>query len=257
MRYYILESGSKGNSTLIFSKGKYLLIDNGLSERKFRSYLNEINVSLSNINVVLVTHSHSDHTAGLKIFESRCIYATKSTTTLLDRDHELVPYRSYNLNGFKITVVPTSHDAVGSVGFIIEDSDNEKLVYITDTGYIYERVLSYIKDADYYIFEANHDVRMQLTSGRPQYLIDRIMGDYGHLSNEDSAICLSEVITNRTKEIVLAHLSEEANTPELALNTFYKIMAKRRVDVSHISVRCAKQREMVCGGTLTEEIFNG
>ena len=177
MRYYILESGSKGNSTLLFSKGKYLLIDDGLSERKFKSCLNEINVNLSNINVVLVTHSHFDHTAGLKIFESRCIYATKSTTTLLDREHELVPYKSYNLNGFKITVVPTSHDAVGSVGFIIEDSDNEKMVYITDTGYIYERVLSYIKDADYYIFEANHDVRMQLTSGRPQYLIDRIMGD--------------------------------------------------------------------------------
>ena len=94
MRYYILESGSKGNSTLLFSKGKYLLIDDGLSERKFKSCLNEINVNLSNINVVLVTHSHFDHTAGLKIFESRCIYATKSTTTLLEREHELVPYKS-------------------------------------------------------------------------------------------------------------------------------------------------------------------
>ena len=168
----------------------------------------------------------------------------------------LCPFTKYKFGDFFVTPIPLSHDAINTTGYIIEDK-NEKLVYITDTGYVSEKALDLSKNADYYIFEANHDVRMQLTSGRPQYLIDRIMGDYGHLSNEDSAICLSEVISNRTKEIVLAHLSEEANTPETALNTFYKIMAKRRVDVSHISVRCAKQREMVCGGTLTEEIFNG
>lgn len=256
MRYYILESGSKGNSTLIYSNGKYLLIDNGLSERKFKKYLTEINVKFSDINVVLITHSHSDHTAGLKMFDLRCLYSTKSTTTLLDSLHELVPYKNYVLNGFKITVVPTSHDAVGSIGFIIED-DQDILVYITDTGYIYERVLNMIKNADYYIFESNHDVRMQLTSGRPQYLIDRIMGDYGHLSNEDAALYLSEAIGSRTKEIVLAHLSEEANTPETALSCFNKIMAKRGVNINNISVRCAKQREMVCGGKITQEIFNG
>ena len=255
MRYYIFESGSKGNSTLIASKGKYLLIDDGISIRKFKGYLSRINVDFSSINVVLVTHSHSDHTKGLDAFEQRCIYASKSTTTVLD-DHVLVPYRKYELNGFKITVVPTSHDAIGSIGFVIED-ENEKLVYITDTGYIYERVLSYLKDADYYIFESNHDVRMQLTSGRPQYLIDRIMGDYGHLSNEDASLYLSEIISLRTKEIVLAHLSEEANTPEKALEAFKKITSKRKVDVSHISVRCASQHEMVTGGNLQQEMING
>lgn len=257
MRYYIFASGSKGNSTLILSNGKYLLIDNGLSERRFRSCLASVNVNFLDIDVVLITHSHSDHTLGLKMFEERCLYSTRSTTTLLDSSHELIPYRTYFLNGFKITVVPTSHDAVGSIGFIIED-ENEKLVYITDTGYIYERVLNYIKDADYYIFESNHDVRMQLTSGRPQYLIDRIMGDYGHLSNEDAALYLSEVISpTKTKEIVLAHLSEEANTPEIALQSFYKIMSKRGVDVSNISVRCAHQKEMISGGDLVKEVVYG
>lgn len=249
MRYYILESGSKGNSTLIASRDRYLLIDNGIAKTAFKSYLSEINVSVSELSAVLVTHSHGDHTKGLDIFDRKCIYATGPTWKDLDEEHTLVPYRTYRLNGFKVTVVPTSHDARGSVGFIIEDEE-EKLVYITDTGYIYERVLDYIRDADYYIFEANHDVRMQLSSGRPQYLIDRIMGDMGHLSNEDSALYLSEVISERTKEIVLAHLSEEANTPEAALEAFYKIMNKRGVDVSSVNVRCAKQKEMVCGGHL-------
>ena len=157
------------------------------------------------------------------------------------------------MNGFKVTVIPTRHDASGSLGFIIED-DGEKLVYITDTGYIYERVLDYIRDANYYIFESNNNVRMQLQTGSPQYLIDRIMGDHGHLSNEDAALYLAEVLGTNTTEIVLAHLSEEPNTPEIALETFYKIMSKKGVNVSSILVRCAKQREMVTGGNLEKEL---
>ena len=256
MKFYVLESGSKGNCTLITSNGHTIMIDNGLSKKKTISKLQEINYALEDVEALLLTHSHTDHIAGISVFSDEIIYATKFTYKNTNVDHQLVPFKEYEIAGFKITCVPTSHDSQGSCGFIIKDN-KDTLVYITDTGYIYERVVDMINDATYYIFESNHNVRMLMNTDRPQHLKKRIMGDYGHLSNEDSAICLSEVITNRTKEIVLAHLSEEANTPELALNTFYKIMAKRRVDVSHISIRCAKQREMVCGGTLTEEIFNG
>lgn len=253
MRYYIFESGSKGNCTLIQSNGRYIIIDNGLSVRRFKAYLSSVNVSLDDIPVVLVTHSHKDHVEGLKAFAPRYVYSSRSTFPLHSDKNELIAYHSYELNGFKITVVPTSHDATGSIGFIIED-DGEKLVYITDTGYIYEKVLDYIRDADYYIFESNHNVRMQLQTGRPQYLIDRIMGDHGHLSNEDASLYLAEVIGIKTKEIVLAHLSEDANTPEIALETFYKIMSKKSINVSSILVRCAKQREMVSGGNLEKEL---
>ena len=252
MRYYVFESGSKGNCTLIHSGGRYLVIDNGLSIRRFKAHLASVNVSIDDIPVVLVTHSHRDHVEGLKAFHPRNIYSTKSTYPLYDVKNELVSYHTYELNGFKITVLPTSHDVVGSVGFVIEDG-GEKLVYITDTGFIYERVVDYIRDADYYIFESNYNVKMQLQTNRPQYLIDRIMGDHGHLSNEDSALYLSEVITSRTKEVILAHLSEEANTPEIALDTFYKIMAKRHVNVNGVNVRCANQRECVTGGNLEKE----
>ena len=254
MRFHVFESGSKGNCTLISSKGRHLLIDNGLTIRKFKAYLAGVNLTIDDIPVVLVTHSHKDHIDGLKAFNDRprCIYSTKSTYPLYSDNNELKSYHKYELNGFHITVVPTSHDAAGSIGFIIDDGE-EKLVYITDTGFIYERVVDYIRDCDYYIFESNHNVQMQLKTGRPQYLIDRIMGDHGHLSNEDAALYLSEVISSRTKEIVLAHLSEDANTPEVALETFYKIMSKRHVNVSNINVRCAKQHEVTVGGNLEME----
>lgn len=252
MRYYVFESGSKGNCTLICSKGKYLVVDNGLSKRKFKAYLANVNVSFEDIRAVLLTHSHTDHIAGVSIFDEYAVYSSKETYPV-DDQHVLVPYSIYYINDFKVTVIPTSHDAKGSIGFIIED-DEEKLVYITDTGYVYEKVLDYIKDADYYIFESNHDVRMQLLTGRPQYLIDRIMGDHGHLSNEDASLYLSEIISSRTKEIVLAHLSLEANTPELALKAFYKIMAKRGVNVENINVRTASQNEMLSGGDVLKEL---
>jgi len=259
MRYYVLESGSKGNSTIIVSQGHYLVIDNGLSHKKFKSYISQINVSLDDLKSVLITHRHSDHIGGIDIFDKSNLYATNLTFKYIDNkfdydeNHLLKPYYKYHINSFEVYIIPTSHDADGSIGFVIE-ADGEKLVYITDTGYIYDDAIDYLKGADYYIFESNHDVRMQLATGRPQYLIDRIMGDTGHLSNEDAALYLSEIISGNTKEIVLAHLSEEANSPEVALSTFNKIMSKRNINTSDINVRCAMQNKMICGGNVEKEL---
>ncbi len=256
MRYYVFESGSKGNCTLIEANHHYLVIDCGIkSLKQAKQYFDETGVMLDQIKTVLVTHSHTDHIASLKIFPKDVIYASNVTLDV-DEQHELIPYHEYDFDGFHVLVVPTSHDAKGSIGFVI-NYDDEKMVYITDTGYIYERVLPFLKGADYYIFEANHDVRMQLNTGRPQCLIDRIMGPKGHLSNEDSALYLSELITSKTKEITLAHLSEEADTPELALSAFNKIMHKRNIDISNINVRCASQHQKLEGGNIAKEIING
>lgn len=254
MRYYVFASGSKGNATLITSKDKAIMIDDGITKKKLTTKLAEVGCSLDNISCLLVTHSHSDHIGGIKgTFSPTNIYCTKSTYEVPMQNH-LVPYQTYELAGFKITVVPTSHDAVGSIGFIIEDEE-DKMVYITDTGYIYDRVCDMIKGADYYIFESNHNVRMEIKLPRPKYLIDRIVGDYGHLSNIDAASYLADAVTLRTKEIVLAHLSEEANTPELALKEFGKVFDDKKVKYSHINVRCASQNDTLCGGKLTLEVL--
>jgi phosphoribosyl 1,2-cyclic phosphodiesterase len=93
------------------------------------------------------------------------------------------------------------------------ENGNQKLVYMTDTGYISQANMAYMKNADYYVIESNHNVRMLLQTDRTFTLIQRILGDTGHLSNEDSAMYLTELVGDKTKEIFLAHLSEEANAP--------------------------------------------
>ena len=253
MEYHIFESGSKGNCTLISSNGRYLLIDMGISAKKLRTKLKEVDVDINNINHVLVTHGHSDHIAGIDLFSRDQIYATRLTFEDLPFANELIPYQNYSINGFNVLVLPTSHDIEGSIGFVISDG-NEKLVYITDTGYLYEKVVNLIADADYYIFESNHNVKMLIETNRPQSLKKRIMGDYGHLSNEDSANYLCDVISKRTKEITLAHISEEANSPEKALSDLMRVFKKRGVDFDKYLIRCANQRDTVSGGNIKEGV---
>lgn len=253
MKFYVFESGSKGNSTLITSNGHSIMIDNGLSIKKTKAKLIEVNKTIADVEALLLTHSHTDHIAGINAFSDEIIYANKFTYKNTSVDHILVPFKEYDIAGFKVTCVPTSHDSQGSCGFIIKD-DKETLVYITDTGYIYERVVDMIMNATYYIFESNHNVRMLMNTNRPQTLKKRIMGDYGHLSNIDSANYLCDVIGESTKEIVLAHLSEEANTPEQAMIDLMEVFEERGVDNNQYLIRCASQVETLIGGDNEVEV---
>ena len=145
-----------------------------------------------------------------------------------------------------------AHD-VKCCGYIIRD-ENENLVYITDTGYINYKNISYISNADYYIFESNHNVPMLMETKRPFFIKSRILGDEGHLSNEVASETLCDIIGNKTKQIYLAHLSREANTKELALKTFYEIAKEKNIDVSNIFVNAADQNIELVGGNY-EKIF--
>ena len=131
--------------------------------------------------------------------------------------------------------------------FVIKNK-KEKLVYVTDTGMIPDKTLDKMKNADYYIIESNHNIKKLHQTNRPAYLKLRILSDEGHLSNEASAIYMSELVGNKTKEIILAHLSEEANEPELALKAYKKIFQKAHIDLDKIYLHCASQREIVEGG---------
>lgn len=251
MKFYVLESGSKGNCTLITSNGHSIMIDNGLSKKKTISKLQEIGKKIEDVEALLLTHSHTDHIAGINVFSDEIIYATKFTYKNTTIEHQLIPFKEYEISGFKVTCVPTSHDSQGSCGFIIKD-EKDTLVYITDTGYIYERVVDMINDATYYIFESNHNVRMLMNTDRPQHLKKRIMGDYGHLSNVDSANYLCDVVGDNTKEIVLAHLSEEANSIDQAMIDLVEVFEDRGVDNNKYLIRCASQTETLIGGEVEE-----
>lgn len=120
---------------------------------------------------------------------------------------------------------------------------------MTDTGYVSQRNRDLMHDLNYYIIEANHDIEMLMNTRRPIFLKNRILSDTGHLNNEYSARVMAEVIGPHTKEITLAHLSQEANTPELALKTYNDIFDELGVDFDRRMIRCAHQVNVLSGGT--------
>lgn len=250
MKFIIIESGSKGNATLIIDKGRILLIDMGVTLTSLRNALKSIDKNLMNIDALLLTHNHSDHTKGVRYLDPLPIYCTKETYKG-ENVNEIEPFEKFEISHFKITPLEASHDAENTLGFLIEN-DKEKLVYMTDTGMIPEKSLKLMKNADYYIIESNHNVKKLHQSHRPIELKLRILSDEGHLSNEDSAIYMSELVGKRTKQIFLAHLSEECNTPELALNAYKKVFGKCHIDLDKIEIKCANQHEAVNGGNVDE-----
>ena len=144
-----------------------------------------------------------------------------------------------------ITPLPLSHDATSPLGFVIKGK-HETILYMTDTGYVSQKNMGYMKNLDYYIFESNHDIELLMSTRRPLFLKNRILGDKGHLNNEYSAHIMAQVIGERTKEICLAHLSEEANTKETALNTYQRVFDEEHIYFDEIKV--ADQKEIVSGG---------
>ena len=149
------------------------------------------NIDFNDIEALLLTHDHNDHTKEASYFMPSKIFCAKGTYEI-PSENELEIYESYFIAGFKITVLATSHDATNPVGFILE-ADDEKLVYMTDTGYVSEKNMELMKNPDYLCIESNHNVKMLFETNRPAVLIKRIIGDFGHLSNEDSAIKIISV----------------------------------------------------------------
>ena len=140
-----------------------------------------------------------------------------------------------------IKIIPTSHDAITSNGYLIE-TEEESVVYITDTGYINLRYMPYLTDKTYYILESNHDTERLINGPYPEYLQRRVLSDKGHLSNELCAGYLSKMVGPHTKKIILAHLSEINNTEEIALDTTTKILKDNNIDFNEII--CAKQYDI-------------
>ena len=246
MKIVVIESGSKGNATLVYDEGRLLLIDMGITLTSLKEGLAVIDKKTLDIDALLLTHSHTDHTKGVRYLDPLPIYCTKQTYKA-DNVNVIEPYQPFKLEHFTITPISASHDAVGTVGYIIENKD-EKFVYMTDTGMIPLESLQLMGNADYYMIESNHNVKKLHQTNRPPVLKLRILSDEGHLSNEVSAIYMSDLIGPKTKEIILAHLSEEANDPELALKAYKKVFQKCHIDMSKINIHCASQRHIVLGG---------
>lgn len=247
MKIIVVQSGSKGNATLVIDQGRVLLIDMGTTLKVVKEALAKENMNLMNINAMLLTHEHIDHTYGIRYLPPLPIYCTKETLALPNIE-EIEPYKTFKIEHFEITPVSTSHDVKNPVGFIIQ-SKKEKLVYLTDSGEISIKTLNRLKNANYYVIESNHDVEMLINSNRPWFLKKRILSDKGHLSNEQSATYMSKCVGENTKQIILAHLSEECNDPNVALKTYKKIFKDAKINTRKIKFIVANQYHSVEGGS--------
>ncbi|MBR6690976.1 MAG: MBL fold metallo-hydrolase [Bacilli bacterium] len=247
MKVCVLSSGSKGNCTYVETNNHKILIDIGTSSLYVEKSLKSIGVSPSDIDMILVTHAHIDHVGGLKVFSKKYNPLVYISDKILKESNLKIENISSNevieINSdIIIKSIRLSHDVTDIRGYLIEEKGSS-MVYITDTGYINEKNFEYIKNKNLYVFESNHDVEMLMNNPKyPHHTKIRILSDKGHLSNKDSAYYLSRLIGNNTKHIVLAHLSEQNNTEELALSTLNQTLERKNIDFKNIIV--ARQNEM-------------
>lgn len=244
MKISVVASGSKGNLTYIKTKDSNIIIDAGISKKRMLNFFTTNSIT-ENIDAILITHEHADHIKSLKAIASylNCpIYMTEGTkkgsirfcSDLKDFPINTITNSSvFYVNNTKITAIPTFHDALDPCGYKIEDGDTD-LVYITDTGFIPDMILPKIANASIYVMESNHDPEMLHCSGRPYETIMRILGDSGHLSNEDSLVNLGHIMGPKTRLVFYAHISEDCNLPEIIKELSKEIYNKLLVDTSNI-----------------------
>lgn len=249
MRICVLASGSEGNSTYVEVGSHKILIDLGMNLKYIKTKLEELDITLNEIDSVLISHAHKDHIGCVdsfikkydpKIYLSKIMYDELIDSNIKNYDNIEFYSDDFMLDNIKIELIKTSHDTKDSRGFIIT-YDDKSVVYITDTGYLNQKFFNKLKDKNVYLFESNHDVEMLINGKYPKWLKDRVVGPYGHLSNKDASVYLSKIIGKNTKKIVLMHLSKENNKPELALNTIYEVFDEYNIDFNDIV--CASQRE--------------
>ena len=248
MRSVVLASGSEGNSSFVSIENQKILIDLGKNAKYIREKLNEIGVESSSIDAILISHTHDDHISALKVFLKKDhpkVYVTEKMFYDLEflstYDNVVIYDEEITLGDVSITAIHSSHDASDSRNFILKGK-NESLVYITDTGYINRKYFKELQNHTYYLMESNHDIEMLMNGPYPKYLQQRILGSLGHLSNKDSSFYMTKLIGEKTKKVVLMHLSRTNNTEEKALEMFHSTMKEYEVDFDNVV--CAKQYEI-------------
>lgn len=228
-------SGSEGNCLLISGGQTHILLDAGISCKRIGCSLAALGLTMADIAAILITHEHSDHICGLATLVKhyqipiyttaatgrQLVYRTAGIEPLL---HTIAPGDVFGIGEVKITVFPTSHDAADSVDYRF-DSGNS-IGVLTDTGYVMDEAAVALSGVDLLVLESNHDVEWLKSGPYPYPLQQRILGDYGHLSNDTAAHFAALMAQRGTKQFVLAHLSRENNTPQRAMETVARAVAE-------------------------------
>ena len=224
--FYPLFSGSSGNSTLITANDKSILIDIGVSCRKMINALSDKIDKVSDISAIFITHQHSDHINGLKVFIKKYnipVFCSAQTAQSL-RELYLDEFQVFDfedkveIDGFLVKRFNTSHDCLGSSGFKITTPDNKNIAVCTDLGFVSDEVHNNLIGCDLVMIESNHEVSMLQSGSYPYELKRRILSDNGHLSNSCCAEEIAKLVENGCKRFIISHISKDNNHPLIALN---------------------------------------
>ena len=224
----VLASGSSGNSIYITDGSTSILIDAGLSGKELSRRMNKVGISADQIDAVLITHEHRDHISGAGVISRRYnlpVYANQLTWESgkeligpVSEENCCIFDQEFMIENIGITPFSISHDAADPVGYILH-CNNRSIGIATDMGYFTPEIKAKLKGLDFMIVEANHDLDMLMTGSYPWNLKNRIKGKEGHLSNDDAAALIPELITDNFPRILLGHLSKDNNNPDLAYIT--------------------------------------
>ncbi len=233
----MLASGSSGNSALLATENTRLLVDAGLSMRELRKRLASVGENLDDVDAILVTHEHSDHVAGLPVLaRNRCVRATIYLTALTGRtidfgecEPRLEHFQagaSFQIGDIGVQSFGIPHDAADPVGFCLE-AEGVRFGIATDLGYIPDSVRYHLRRTDLLLLESNHDLDMLKVGPYPWSVKQRVMSRVGHLSNLGMADFLTGDLDSGTAHLVLGHISEQNNHPEIVRITAAEVLERR------------------------------
>ena len=243
LKFCSLYSGSSGNSSFIQSENINILVDAGVSGKKIIDALASINIGIENISAILVTHEHSDHTQSIATLSKKYnipVYANKKTWEAMQDKKEKMSKENIcyfnNNNHFclnDITILPFDipHDAANPCGFTISDA-NSKISIATDIGHITTSIIDNIKNSNFLLLEANYEPDVLKCSSYPFHLKERIASPIGHLSNIEAGKTINYLADFGVKNIMLGHLSNENNFPELAYKSVLEQIENKDLNLS-------------------------
>ncbi len=225
LRFASLGSGSRGNAMVVEARGSRVLLDCGFGPRELTARLARLSLKLSDISAILLTHEHSDHSAGVFKCARRHdleVILTHGTLVAMPSDRGAPPrfrvidsHRPFAVGELEIHPFPVPHDAREPVQFVFSDG-HHKLGVLTDTGSVTRHITEMLSTCDALVLECNHDIEMLAKGSYPRMLKQRIGGRFGHLDNQAAAALLDELDHARLQHVVAAHLSEQNNTQQLA-----------------------------------------
>lgn len=257
IEYCSLASGSCGNSHYIKLGQLNILVDVGMSARYITGAMEQIGETMHQVDAVFVTHDHSDHIKGLAVLAKKypfAIYIAREIYARLQAQLEHIPLERFvfiedgklELGDIKIEIFSVAHDATRTFGYTFE-REGKKIGIATDIGHISDKVREALGDCDFLVIESNHDEHL-VEAGRYPYLLkQRILGEKGHLSNKSAAEFIADIYHQhqRLKFIVLAHLSQENNYPELAYISVEQVLAAREIEVGRDLMMSVALRQQI------------